>query len=115
MSIAPIVDLNDVFNDYFFKKISFILDGKIIKEGRLKLFTMKSFNLKFFIIDNADDIKNIELPYPFKITKNKEGYLFDYRLSSFKLIKNPEQIYDLTEEDFVKSRFFDKILEIKIE
>lgn len=115
MSIDAVVDLNDTFNDYFFKKFTFILDGKIIKEGRLKLFSMKGFNLKFFIIDDDNDIKNIELPYPFKFSKNKTGYYFDYRLSAFKLIENPELIYDLTEKDFVKSRYFDKLLEIKIE
>ena len=115
MSIDAIVDLNDTFNDYFFKKFTFVLDGKIIKEGRLKLFSMKGFNLKFFIIDDDNDIKNIELPYPFKFSKNKSSYYFDYRLSAFKLIQNPELIHDLTDKDFVKSRYYDKLLEIKIE
>jgi hypothetical protein len=108
-------DLNETFNSYFYKKVTFLLDNKPIKDGRLKLFTMKGFNLKFFILDDNNDIKNIELPYPFKFTKNKSGYLFDYRLSAFKLIQNPELVYSLTEKDFVKSRYFDKLLEIKIE
>ena len=52
-----IIDLNEVFNEYFYKKFTFLLDNKIIKEGRLKLFTMKSFNLKFFIQDENNDVK----------------------------------------------------------
>lgn len=110
-----IVDLNGIFNEYFFKKFTFILDGKPIRIGRLKLFNMKGFNLKFFLIDENSDIKNLEIPYPFSFSKTKEGYLFDYRISAFKLIKKPELVDNLTEQDFIKSRYYNKPLYIKIE
>lgn len=76
---------------------------------------MKGFNLKFFLIDENGEIKNLEIPYPFKLTKTREGYLFDFRLSAFKLIKKPEQVENLVEPDYIKSRYYDKPLYIKIE
>ena len=110
-----IVDLNEIFNEYFYKKFTFILDNKEIKKGRLKLFNMKGFNLKFFLLDNHNEVKPFELPYPFQLHKTKEGYIFDYRLNAFKLIKNTELIDNLVEPDYIKSRFYDKPLYIKIE
>jgi hypothetical protein len=108
-------DLNETFNSYFYKKVTFLLDNKPIKDGRLKLFTMKGFNLKFFLVDEENLIKNLELPYPFKMVKTDYGYIFDYRLEKFKLLKNTELLENLEEPDCPKSRFYNKPLIIKIE
>lgn len=110
-----IIDLNGIFNNYFFKKFTFILDNKIIKQGRLKLFSMKGFNLKFFLIDNENQIKNIELPYPFLLTKSKTGYVFDYRIEKFKLLPDSELIDTLCDNNTPKSRYYDKPLIVQIE
>lgn len=110
-----IIDLNEIFNEYFFKKFTFILDNKVLKEGRLKLFTMKSFNLKFFLLDNEGVIKNLEIPYPFALKKTETGYLFDYRLEKLKLIEDTELVHSLEAGDCSKSRYFDKPLIVKIE
>lgn len=116
MKNTDIIDLNEIFNDYFFKKFTFILDGKIIKEGRLKLFVMKNFNLKFFLLDKDNVVKTLELPYPFELKNIKEtGYIFDYRLEKFKLLKNLELLDNLADFDCPKSRLYDKFLIIKIE
>lgn len=110
-----IEDLNEEINNYFFNKINFILDGKVIKEGKLKLFSMKSFNLKFFLIDENNSIKTLEMPYPFRLIRHKNGYVFDYRLEAFRLLKKTELLDNLIEENFVKSRYFDKQLIVKIQ
>lgn len=115
MGINAIIDLNETFNEYFFKNCTFILDNKIIKDGKLKLFTMKGFNLKFFLLDEENNIKPIELPYPFNIVKRENGYIFDYRLSAFKLLKKTELIDSLLEDAVAPSKFFNKQLVIKIE
>lgn len=110
-----IVDLNETFNEYFFKKFTFLLDNKIIKDGRLKLFTMKGFNLKFFLLDKDNIIKNLEIPYPFDLIKLDDGYIFDYRLEKFKLLKDSELLNNIFECDCLKSRLYDKPLIVKIE
>jgi hypothetical protein len=76
---------------------------------------MKGFNLKFFLVDEENLIKNLELPYPFKMVKTDYGYIFDYRLEKFKLLKNTELLENLEEPDCPKSRFYNKPLIIKIE
>ena len=97
-----IKDLNEEINAHFLKNISFILDGKVIKEGKLKLFIMKGFNFKFFLIDNSNVIKTIEMPYPFSLVRKNNGYIFDYRLDSFKLLKKSELLDSLLEEHLIK-------------
>lgn len=110
-----IVNLNEIFNNFFLKKITFILDNKNIKQGRLKLFTMKGFNLKFFLVDNGGETKTFEIPYPFEINKTTFGYVFDYRIEKFKLLKKTELLDNLEEKNIPKSRFYNKPLVIKIE
>lgn len=114
MKDKVVTDLNKIFNKFFFKQITFILDGKIIKDGRLKLFTMKGFNLKFFLVDPDGTIKNLEIPYPFELIETPYGFIFDYRLEKLRLLENTE-LLDNLEEDCPKSRFFDKPLYVKIE
>jgi hypothetical protein len=108
-----VLDLNEDLNSYFYKKFSFILDNKVIKSGRLKLFTQKAFNLKFFL-DDCEVSKAFEIPYPFAIKSVKNGYHFDYRLKNLDIDVEPEQIYSLSDTS-PKSRFLNKLLIIKIE
>ena len=108
-----ILNLNESLNSYFYKKFTFTLDNKVIKAGRLKLFTQKAFNLKFFL-DDCEVSKAFEVPYPFVLKTLKNGFIFDYRLKNLDVDVEPEQIYSLS-DTLPKSRFLDKQLVIKIE
>lgn len=110
-----IIDLNETFNNLFYKKFTFILDNKIIKTGRLKLFTMKAFNLKFFLADATNEVKAFELPYPFDLIKLGDGYIFDYSIKKIKTLKRTELLDNLEAGDVHKSRFYNKPLILKIE
>ena len=114
MKDKVVIDLNKIFNKYFFNQFTFILDNKIVKNGRLKLFSMKGFNLKFFLVDPDGTIKNLEIPYPFALVQTPHGFIFDYRLEKLQLLDNTEHLDNL-EDDCPKSRFFDKPLYLKIE
>ena len=72
------------------KTVDFQLDGKSLKKGKIKVFNTKQFHIKF-IIEHDNDLKDFELPYPFRITKCPDGYLFDYALSAF--IPRTEEIF----------------------
>ena len=54
------------------------------------------------------------MPYPFNLIETKNGYIFDYRLDSFKLLNKSELLDNLLKENTVKSRYFDKSLILKI-
>ena len=112
---SKVLDLNTFFNSLLLKKIDFILDDVIIKSGRIKLFTMDNYWLKFFIISENEDIKTIEMPYPFQIYKTDKGIAFNYRIDKIDSNKVLEVIEDLEKSiDCNHSRFYDKILYLKV-
>lgn len=64
------------------QNVEFKIDNKIIKRGKIKVFNTKQFFIKFKI-EYLNVTKEYELPYPFKIIKTNDGFLFDYCLSAF--------------------------------
>lgn len=70
--------------------VEFVIDGKVIKRGKIKVFNTKQFFIKFRL-ENLESIKDYELPYPFRVEKVSDGYLFDYCLSAF--IPNTEEVF----------------------
>jgi len=82
--------LDNQLKSLIFKHVDFQLDGKSIKKGKIQIFNTKQFFIKFKL-DNGGDIKEYELPYPFKVVKIPNGYLFDYSLSAF--IPRTEEMY----------------------
>lgn len=70
--------------------LEFQLDGKTIKKGKLKIFNTKQFFIKFKLENNGES-KDYELPYPYRVQKLSNGYMFDYTLSAF--IPRTEEIY----------------------
>ena len=72
------------------KTVDFQLDGKSLRRGKIKIYNTKQFHIKFSV-ENDGDLKEFELPYPFRITKIPQGYIFNYALSAF--IPRTEEIY----------------------
>jgi hypothetical protein len=64
------------------KNVEFKIDGKIIKKGKIKVFNTKQFFIRFKL-EQPDKTLEYDLPYPFKIIENGDGYIFDYCLSAF--------------------------------
>jgi len=64
------------------KDVSFVLDDKVIKRGRIKWYNTKHNFIKFKI-EHQGETKEWELTYPFKIERQGDGYLFNYALSAF--------------------------------
>ena len=84
------VRIEEQLKDLILKNIDFQIDGKSIKKGKVKIFNTKQFFIKFKL-ENNGDIKEYELPYPFKVSKISNGYLFDYSLSAF--VPRTEEMY----------------------
>jgi hypothetical protein len=70
--------------------VEFKIDNKVIKRGKIKVSNTKQFFIKFKL-ENDKEVKEYEIPYPFRVEKRKDGFLFDYCLSSF--IPNTEEVY----------------------
>jgi len=68
--------------DIILKNVDFQIDGRSMKKGKIKVYNSKQFFIRFKI--EADGkMTEYDLPYPFKIIQNDDGYVFDYCLSAF--------------------------------
>lgn len=65
-----------------YKNLAFIVDGKIIKQGFVRVYNTKQNFIKFKL-DNGDITKEWELTYPYKIHIKNNEMIFDYSLSAF--------------------------------
>lgn len=103
------------FLPFFQKNITIILDNKIIRTGRLLLFSIKDFYLHFTLISNNSQ-KNFELPYPFDTymeNLTSDVLILDYKMNTF--TKGLPEIKDLAKALQSKSKhmkFFDNMVKI---
>lgn len=109
-----IVDLAPIFEKVKGRHLVFSQNNKVIREGILIGFNVKSFNLHFDLQNiKTKTNKALELPYPFNIIKKDKSLLFDYRISNLKpLISKAELEQFIKENGKQPSRFFDSIIAI---
>lgn len=74
--------LEEQLKGIILKTVEFQIDGKSIKRGRIKVFNTKQFFIRFKL-ESDRDVKEYDLPYPFKVKQIDGGYIFDYCLSAF--------------------------------
>lgn len=70
--------------------VEFVIDNKVIKRGKIRVYNTKQFFIKFRL-DCSNGVKDYEIPYPFRVERVSNGYLFDYCLSAF--IPNTEEVF----------------------
>jgi hypothetical protein len=106
--------LEEKLKNLMLKNIKFLVDDKVVKKGKVKVYNTKQFFLRFKL-EQEGKLYEYDLPYPFKVTPIKDGYLFDYCLSAF--CPRSEDIYwkmklmDKTES----SKLHDNYLYIRVE
>jgi hypothetical protein len=82
--------LEDQLKPLMLSNVEFVIDNKVIKRGKIRVYNTKQFFIKFRL-EHSDDVKDYEIPYPFRVERLDNGYLFDYCLSAF--IPNTEEVY----------------------
>lgn len=92
------------------KNISFSVNNKVIKRGKLLLFRRFHYFIQIALLTERGTRENFDIPIPFNIEDYlEEGLLyFDYRVKSLEV----ENLPFITEK--VSSIYFDKILEIQV-
>ena len=81
--------------DYLLKQVTFSLDDKIIRRGRLLLFNNDGYYIKFTLQTNKNN-KIYEIPYPYSIVRHTDCLKFSYEMSTF-CKGNESKIQFLTE------------------
>ncbi len=74
--------LENQLKDIILKNVDFQIDGKSVKRGKIRVYNSKQFFIRFKL-ENDNKTIDYDLPYPFKVLKVPEGYVFDYCLSAF--------------------------------
>lgn len=74
-------NLEDTLNYLLQRDLNFIIDGKIVKRGKLILLSIQDYYITFYLKHNNEQ-KKYELPYPFKFHKDGHQLVLDYKLST---------------------------------
>jgi len=76
--------IEEKLKELVLKKVEFRVDGRSIKNGKIRVFNTKQFYIKFKMEGEEEgEDKEFDLPYPFKIKDSENGMIFDYCLSAF--------------------------------
>lgn len=77
-------ELENLVKPLLLTNISFNLEGKKLKSGKLILFSIRDFFCVFTLIDSIKSRRVIyEVPYPFTLTSTNDGLVFNYTLEAF--------------------------------
>lgn len=74
-------NIENIFNNFLQRNITFLVDGKSIKKGKLVLFNVKDFHL-IFVLNVGNDQKKYEVPYPFAVNMEESKLVLDYTLDT---------------------------------
>jgi len=101
--------------DLLQKNVTFELKNKVLKRGKIVLFFQRNFHLVFLIDSEKKSKDKIEIPIPFKITRDddKNVLQFDYRISTLSNhFSTAEPNLTVFTPKLAKNKFFDTILKI---
>lgn len=78
-----IENYSKTFQKYLQSKVSFRCKNKILKTGKLTLFSIKQYFIRFHIETDKKTIKILELPYPFLVEEQiNNTCTLNYKLTS---------------------------------
>ena len=85
-------DIENEFKYFLQRDIVISSNSKILKEGKLVLFNQKDYYFYIYLkIGNSTTQKKVEIPYPFKIKREKNYLILDYTLSA--ISENDSDLY----------------------
>ena len=104
-------DIN-IVKDMLQHNTNFRIDTKIIRRGRLLLYNIVDYHIKFSIKTNKNLLKVFEVPFPFLVTREHGSVIFSYKLDD--LCKGNQNRLDIANGvDLIgTNKFYDKRLHI---
>lgn len=77
-------DLEETCKMLLQRNVFFIVKNKVIKKGKIELFTQRNFHIVFHVLTGKNKKEKLELPIPFSIENHIDDGLifFDYRIKS---------------------------------
>ncbi len=82
--MTSVEEIETHIKPFLLTTVTFTLDGKKLKTGKLMLFTVRDFFCIFTLIDTIKNKKVLyEVPYPFNVHPFEQKLEFDYTVDSF--------------------------------
>ena len=97
------------------RDVKFIINSKVLREGKLILLNLKDYYIECIFIVKDDKKKLYEIPAPFKINLGDNKIEFDYTVQTVtrKHLSNGVAIKMLVHDLGKKSKFYDNVLTIE--
>lgn len=107
--------LEEILKNILQKKVTFEIESKCFKTGKVLLFSQKYFYISFILSTAKKKQEKLEIPIPFNVEMHKDDNLiyFDYRLATL-AHNNKEALDALQEITAQKNKYYNKILTINI-
>lgn len=95
--------------------VQFVLNDKIVRQGKIILFTVKDYYISFNFITPENLQKNYEIPIPFSIHKRNGNIFLDYNLHHVtkKEFSNEFLVKQISSKIDKKTKFLNNILVVK--
>jgi hypothetical protein len=83
--MTSITEIEQSIKPFLLKDLTFTVDNKVLKNGKLILFCIKDFFCVFTLTTSDRGSKRYiyEIPYPFTLNKTVSSLEFDYTLNGF--------------------------------
>lgn len=103
---------SEIFKRLLLRNVVIKCGTKTCRAGKIQNFDIKQFYVKFFIENNKNNVKVLELPYPYKVHHTESKTTLNYQTSSFcnKSVTASLKIKTLNSKG--SSRFFNNDIEI---
>jgi hypothetical protein len=83
------INLETPLNHFLQRNISFIIDNKVVKRGKLILFSVQDYYMTFYL-KHGEDQKRYELPYPYTVSTTNNSMTLNYSLTA--LAQNNDEL-----------------------
>lgn len=105
--------IEKTFSSFLQSKISFDINGKSIKKGKLILIAIKDFHVFFVLQADGGETKQFILPMPFNVDKINDVVALDFTLKTLSRGNNDVYFKLRTTTKKKNTRFFDTIVHCK--
>lgn len=106
--------IEKAFSSFLQSKISFDINGKSIKKGKLILIAIKDFHIFFILQTDTGDSKQFILPLPYNVELNKNNdVVLDFTLKTLSRGNKDVLLKLRTTSKKKNTRFFDTIVYCK--
>lgn len=101
------------FKPLLLNKITFVVDNKVVKKGKLILLAAKDFHIFFTLQMENNSYKQFVVPIPYAIIDTADGLIMDYSLECLS-VNNLDLLVKLKTTTRKKNtRFFDTKMHCK--